>query len=319
MGMRTVTLSDPSGSRAKILVDYGFNCYSFTAVDQRGAWEVLWSEEGFETGEKRPSGSGIPILFPFPGRIAGTELQYEGKRFSLTEGDGQGNAIHGFVLDRPWRIVEQSDQHVVGEFQLSIDEPTLSESWPSDFKIRVSYQLAGNELTLAATISNPSDSKTDEGELPCGLGFHPYFQIPLATSGETQSCSVKVPVNEYWELANMHATGRRLPSLSRGDLKNGLPFEETQFDDVSTGLEFEEGVCTAKIIDEQNQRTLSVAFNDVFKQCVIYNPPHREAICIEPYTCVPGAVLMDPNDAAAGLIKLKPAEEVSASMTIRVD
>ncbi len=33
---------------------------------------------------------------------------------------------------------------------------------------------------------------------------------------------------------------------------------------------------------------LEVGFAAAFEACVVYNPGHREAICIEPYTCVPG-------------------------------
>ena len=35
-----------------------------------------------------------------------------------------------------------------------------------------------------------------------------------------------------------------------------------------------------------------MTFDDQFTACVVYNPPHREAVCIEPYTTVPDRVLL---------------------------
>ena len=54
--------------------------------------DINWSAPGFAEGPQRPSGSGIPVLFPFPGRIQGTVFHWEGKDYSLPAGDGQGNA-----------------------------------------------------------------------------------------------------------------------------------------------------------------------------------------------------------------------------------
>ena len=56
---------------------------------------------------------------PFAGRIGGAAYEFRGRRFELEPNDGLGNAIHGFVYNRPWRVVEQSALRVVGEFQAS--------------------------------------------------------------------------------------------------------------------------------------------------------------------------------------------------------
>src|SRR5438874_12242144 len=92
-----------TGTRARVLVSLGFNCFSWRPVLNDGPREMLWTDAGFEAGDKRPSGSGIPILFPFPGRISGAAIQFEGREYQLEPGDAFGNAIHGFVFNRPWR------------------------------------------------------------------------------------------------------------------------------------------------------------------------------------------------------------------------
>src|SRR5262245_20315125 len=93
-----VTLRDPAaGSSAEILVSQGFNCFRFTATVDGRPVEAIYAPDDFSLGQGRPSRGGIPILFPFPGRIPGTVFHWEGKEYPLEPGDAFGNAIHGFV------------------------------------------------------------------------------------------------------------------------------------------------------------------------------------------------------------------------------
>src|SRR5262245_47295730 len=130
-----VTLRDPAaGSSAEILVSQGFNCFRLTAVVGQPV-EVLYAPEDFAKGLSRPSSGGIPILFPFPGRIPGTIFRWEGQEYPLETGDAFGNAIHGFVHTRPWRVIERNESGVVGQFHASQDDPSLARRWPADFRI----------------------------------------------------------------------------------------------------------------------------------------------------------------------------------------
>ena len=53
-------LDRQSGAHARVLVSLGFNCFSWRPVLDDGPREMLWAEGGFDAGDKRPSGSGIP-------------------------------------------------------------------------------------------------------------------------------------------------------------------------------------------------------------------------------------------------------------------
>ena len=124
MSMQCVSLRDEeTGTQADILVGFGLNCFRFQCHLEGRPVDVIWSEEGFENGDRRPSGSGIPILFPFPGRIRGTQFLWEGHSFSLNPDDGRGNAIHGFVHHRPWRVLDKSSHHLTAQFQAWPDVP----------------------------------------------------------------------------------------------------------------------------------------------------------------------------------------------------
>lgn len=314
MLMEPISLTDAAtGASAKILSGLGFNCYSFQPVLGGQPSEVLWSEDDFPSGQCKPSHSGIPILFPFPGRLRGSHLAYEGQTYPLGSDDGRGNAIHGFVLNRPWRVVERLPHRAVGEFHASIDEPGLNRRWPADFRLTMAYELRGNSLTAEIQVQNPGP-----GRLPFGLGLHPYFRVPLGDGGRADDCRVTAPVSEYWELAGMLPTGRRLPADGPRALAAGTTFGQMQLDDVFTGLPTGTDVHRATIEDPHHRRTLELAFDASFRECVVYNPPHREAVCIEPYTCVPDAYELQAAGIDTGLRYLQPGEIFQTRFEINV-
>jgi len=311
MSIETVTLRERNtGTRAKIAVAFGFNCYEFVANVNGREVDVLWSPPDFVRGDCRPSGSGIPLLFPFPGRLRGTTFPWQGRNFELPEGDGRGNAIHGFVVERPWRVIDQSESRVVGQFQASTDDASILRQWPADFRITATYEIGGNRLSSSFLIENP-----DDHPLPCGFGTHPYFRLPLGGNA-AESCIVELPVRRQWELVDMLPTGRNdeLPDADR--YQRGLAFGEMTYDDVFAGLVFDKHICRCNIKDPDSRARMQLTFGREFRECVVYTPPHREAICIEPYTCVPGSWGLSKHDTNFGLRVLQPGESFTAEVAM---
>jgi len=311
VAIENVVLRDPSGCVAEVAPALGFNCHRFAVQGGGQLVEVLWREAAFLEGASKPSRSGIPILFPFPGRLPGRMLTWEGKQYELGSDDGRGNAIHGFVHARPWRVLSRSESQVVGEFHAWRDDPSLKTRWPEDFRITATYELAGNRLKMHYRMENPGDAP-----LPCGLGTHPYFRLPLGGSS-AKDCVVQLPVTTQWELIEMIPTGRQLPLVNATELAAGRRFAELTLDNCFAGLHFDGGWCSAQIRDPGSGLTMTIRFDRAFRECVVYTPPHREAICIEPYTCVPGAAAMD-DSAAAGLRILQAGESLEAIVEFAV-
>jgi aldose 1-epimerase len=315
MSLEIVTLSDAaSGATARVLPELGFNCYSFQVPTDGDPYEVLWAEDGVTAGAARPSGSGIPILFPFAGRIRGGRYEFEGRRFELEHGDGRGNAIHGFVLDRPWEVVQQSDSRVRGRFQASRVDEALLDRWPCDFALTVDYEVRGTTLSCRMLVENPG-----EGALPFGLGTHPYFRLPLGPGGNADACRIHVPTGKYWELVDLLPTGQKLAATGPRGLDDGLTFADAALDDVFTDLSASQGHVEARIVDPAAGRTLVMRFEDTLRECVVYTPPHREAICIEPYSCVPDAFWLREQGAQTGLRILKPGETFETMIEITIE
>lgn len=311
MTVENIVLRDASGSVAEIAPGLGFNCHRFAVPHQQGLLEVLWRAPDFLEGTGKASHSGVPILFPFPGRLPGQSLQWQGETYELGSDDGRGNAIHGFVHTRPWRVISQSDSRVVGEFHAWQDDPSLKQRWPADFRITATYELAGSSLKMHYLVENPGDAP-----LPCGLGTHPYFCVPLGGK-LADDCLVQLPVTTQWELIEMIPTGRQLPLENAAEMANGKKFGELTLDNCFAGLQFSGEWCSARIRDRESGLVMTIRFDKAFRECVVYTPGHREAICIEPYTCVPGAAAME-DPAAAGLRILAPGESFEAQVEFAI-
>jgi aldose 1-epimerase len=302
-----------SGAEARILPELGFNCFSLKAQIRGELVEILNSEPGFELGDKSGTRSGIPWLFPFPNRIQQGRFSWDGQAYTLPGTDGRGNAIHGFVKDRPWRVTAVAPQSVTAEFQLSLDAPDKIALWPGDFLIEVRYQLEATSLRADIRIMNPGPKP-----LPWGLGTHPYFNIPLTPNGDVNQCRVRVPASQAWELSDFIPTGQRTALDARNDLQVPACLGGKSLDDVLTQLKVEAGRTEVALIDGQLGYQVTQISDAVFRECVVFTPPGRACVCLEPYTCTTNAMNLQQQGIDAGLQILEPGAEFRTWIEIRV-
>jgi aldose 1-epimerase len=310
MSFSAITIRDVEAqSSADILPGLGFNCFRFRAPVGGQSIDWLFSDPQFTSGTTRPSRSGIPILFPHPGRVAGAAYQWEGKSYRLEPTDGLGNAIHGFVHMRPWRIVDQAEHSLTGEFHASIDDKTILDHWPADFRVRATYELRGTALRLSIVVEN-----TGHGTLPFSLGLHPYFRVPQG-SPTADDCIIRMPVGERWEIENLLPTGRKSP-LDPNSYASGARFGDLHLDDPFSGLRKTGESIVASVTDPASRTRLTIRWDQQFRELVAFTPPHREAICIEPYTAAPDAIHLQQRGVDAGLRVLQPGEQFRAWMEL---
>ncbi|GAB5440686.1 MAG: aldose 1-epimerase family protein [Fuerstiella sp.] len=317
--MNIVTIQDQSaGSHAKIAVDLGFNCFELTVKHDGRDVAVLHAADGFADGGQPPSHSGIPLLFPYPNRIRSGRYSWEGKDYHLPESlvayEGAGNAIHGFCLDRPWRIVDQSDASVTAEFQISKDAPERLELWPTDGIIRIRYSLNGATLRAEIEVSNPTDTA-----LPWGFGTHAYFKLPLSESSNPEQCTVYAPAGRRWELDQCLPTGRVVQPPENADLRNAPAFGGLKLDDVYTVVEADDGVVECRIADPAAGLHTVQRCNDSFREIVAFTPPWATAVCLEPYTCTTDAINLQRQGVDAGWQVLPPGQSWQGWIDIAVE
>ena len=306
--MKIIEISNDQGSQARIAVDQGFNCFRFQAVTDSGtSVEVLSAADGFEAGGHPASRSGIPLLFPFPNRIAEGRYSWNGKDYQLLPEqvpfDKTGNAIHGFCIDRAWRIVSQSKSSVTGVFRTSVDAPERLPLWPADAEIKVTYELRGSCLRSIIEIHNPSDQP-----LPWGFGTHAYFRLPLSPGSSADQCTVYAPASCTWELNECLPSGNILSAPAHADLATSLRFGGLKLDNVYTDVSAEHDTIVCRITDPAAKLRIEQRCSTDFREIVAFTPPWVTAVCLEPYTCVTNAINLQQQGINAGL-QILPADD----------
>ena len=318
--MPHVTLTDPdSGATIRVVSQFGFNCYEFVAVAGGRRFDVLSAQPDFISDNIQPSRSGIPILFPFPNRIRAGRFTWDGREYELPANlvhHNAGNAIHGFCYDRPWRIIEQTANTIIGEFHFSQDDPGRRQLWPADFQIQVRYEVLGPALRCDITITNP-----DTLPLPFGLGTHPYFKLPLDPRSSYDDCLIEVPAAAKYELDGGLPTGRIVPVDPAIDLRDGATLGGVKFDDVYTQLRPESHGVVCRVVDPAGWQVVQTC-DAKFREIVVCTPHWAGAVCLEPYTCVTDAINLQQSSHAAcdaGLRVLEPGGIYRTWFELRVE
>jgi aldose 1-epimerase len=302
----------PGGTRAEIWPAAGFNCYLWQVAHGGTAHDLLYADPQFFQGSK-PTRTGIPILFPFPNRIRAGRFSWAGREYQLPLNDSDGkNAIHGFACRRPWRVIGQgagaSAAWVTGEFRGSHDAPDARDLWPADYLIRVTHRLEAHTLRILTDVENPNHTP-----LPFGLGFHPYFHIPPLQGEKAEDFRVQATPDRFWVLQDSLPTGQVLPVDASRDLRRPRRFAELTLDDVLRGPN--EGTSPGLIPQGalwhsgSGAESLRVESSPAFRELVVFTPAHRQAVCLEPYTCTTDAINLEPGGIDAGLRVLQPGEE----------
>jgi aldose 1-epimerase len=70
-------------------------------------------------------------------------------------------------------------------------------------------------------------------------------------------------------------------------------------------------------MDPQAGLQVAQVTDDAFREAVVYTPPGRSCICIEPYTCVTDAVHLAEQGIDGGWRVLEPGEEFLTWIDLR--
>ncbi|MFL5339125.1 MAG: aldose 1-epimerase, partial [Gemmataceae bacterium] len=293
---QVVTLGNADGSAlAEVWPSLGCNCLRW----QVGGLHLLYHSPEWVTNPV-PTRSGVPVLFPFPNRIAGGRFSWDGREYSVPLAPGTPNAIHGFVCRRPWRVMSHNAAgdaaSVTAEFQGSVDAPETLAYWFTDYRIALTVELRADRLAFVARIENP-----DTKPLPWGLGYHPYF----TAADETR---VSSPASVLWELHDSIPTGRRVPVDAAHDLRTPRRFAELNLDSLYTDFGPATELFRQGVVEHVGVGRVEVWADPEYRELVAFTPPHRQAVCLEPYTCANDAVNLQARGIEAGWRVLQPGQ-----------
>lgn len=262
--------------------------------------------EPFEETEKAPKGAG-QVLLPWPNRTKDARWPHQGEpqQLEVTE-HARGNAIHGLVRHREWRLLEHAESSIAFEIDI-VDEP----GWPVPLSARIAYDLAPRELRITHQVRN-------EGESPIGFGVgtHPYFRIgDTPTDDLTLTLSAR-RVCPYDDSLQVPLADERDVEGTGHDLRAGRPLAELDLDTAFTGLQVEvDGKHHHRLTD--GAATIDVWTDPDFGWVQVFTPAdlvgRGRAVAVEPMTCPADAL-----NTGTDLITLEPAESWQASWGIRV-
>lgn len=222
------------------------------------------------------------FLFPFPGRIEGGNYDYHGTTYQLpTNESGRDNAIHGFIAEAPFELVEQSlgDAEAILNFEYQYNGNYPGFPFPAKLNIRYEFSVQNVDITFSIT-------NTGKSSFPFGLGWHPYFEAEnLETSSLKFNASKQLTADE-----NQIPTGTKpnefKSTIGAQELDDGFILETPKviFNSTSYNMEMD--------ADVEGHNYLQ-----------LYTPPNRTSIAIEPMTCEPNVL-----NSGKGLLELTPEE-----------
>jgi aldose 1-epimerase len=275
-----VTLT-AGGASTDVLRGMGCNCVRWQIAGR----DMLYSPPLDELAE-RPTRGGIPVLFPFPNRIRDGHFGWNGHEYQLPKNDStKQNAIHGFTPREPWGLLDcgadATSAWILTAFPC---QSTWTHHWPAGSIFQLRIRLSARALRYEAKVTN---FDRERRPFPFGLGYHPYFAA-------TPDCRIQTPARSRWELVEGLPTGRRLPVDGDYDLHEPRPVSALTLDDVYTDLPDPppeaDGLVERGRVEYPGAGVLRVRTSPAFRELVLFTPPHRKAVCLEPYTCPTDAI-----------------------------
>jgi aldose 1-epimerase len=115
-------------------------------------------------------------MAPFAGRVRDGAFSFRGRRWQLAI-EMPPHAIHGTVLDRPWRAL---DDRTIGT--------ELGSGWPFAGRVVQHFELEAGRLRFRLEIH------ADE-PMPASIGWHPWFlRQPPAVAGSPSTVPLTSPL-----------------------------------------------------------------------------------------------------------------------------
>lgn len=308
--------------RAEVWPQWGFNCLRWQVRQQDNRWaDILYAAPDWQANPV-PTRSGHPILFPFPGRMGDGRFTHGGKTYQLPLNDStKRHAIHGFTPRHPWRVTnwfaDDESALVTGEFDPAKDLPDAVPLWPTGYRIEVTYQLSLDRLKVLAAVENLGPEA-----MPFGLGYHAYFRLPGVHDADVGGHVLQANVNELWEAVDGLPTGERKELPAGFDFRNPQQIGETELDYVFTGVRADAPrtgglVELARLSHPSAMGGVRFMAAPAFRELVLFVPPHRQAVAVEPYTCSADAGNLSARGIDTGWRTLGPNASWSAAVEYR--
>ena len=282
---------------------------SFSVAPQRGACLLDLQFKGRNVLDGYTGAAGLKtldwaksaLLAPFPNRLKDGRYSAGGEEFQFPLNDAErGNALHGFVLDKPFEVEQVTLAPEKATIALIYRYSGDILHYPFPFSLRVTYTLKSPaDFELSLNMEN-----TGNRELPAGLGWHPYFQLGVpADALELQLPPVeKISVDE-----RMIPTGEKRAFT---DFQKLTAIAGAAFD---TGFLLSSPGPVSEVHFGNGPARLCYWQDRAFPYLQVFIPPARQSIALEPMSCN-----IDAFHNGEGLRILNPGERIEGKAGIRL-
>lgn len=279
--MKTTTIELRHGrARATLIPERGGLLSSLVLKAPDGdALPLLWMPPDFVASESGWPGGGLPICFPFAGRVFhdGQPFQYE------LAGAIRPMAIHGFAYGLPWSVKSAGNDAI--ELELTDSEAT-HKLYPFKYNLLARYELS--ETSLKVSISVRHDGAVNgAGSMPVALGLHPYFVAPWQGS-ELADYRLSTSATRQYRVTPSGGAGKGAPFPSDAAETRGR-LTEPVFGNLILGSMTKP---EARLVDERRRTAIDVSWkNDgQIGYVVLWTKPDQGFHCVEPWMGLPDAV-----------------------------
>jgi len=329
-GETIYTLRDTvTGARAQVVPALGGNCVELAlcAAGDDKAVAVIDDLQHLDKLREQRSRYGIPVLFPWPSGIAGGGFHFIGRRIDVVPPGQNLPTHHGYVSKVPWRVVRSDCDNTAAWVTCAISRAECGEAaqrWPWDFELELTWRLESDRLHLQAVARNKSNEA-----MPAGLGFHPYFSLPLGGRGDATANRLYLAAERQWDLTPVmkveHGAPAKAPFFFEkmeidGTAKQGTSATGKSLNDVYLAT-MEQGRSRAVLSDGQpDGLRLAVSGSKDFRTWVLYTPPDRAALSVEPWTLVPnGFNLADAGREDSGTLVIPAGKAWQGDVIIELE
>jgi len=245
-------------------------------------------------------------LSPFAGRIKDGEFSFNSSDYNLEINySDENHACHGFVYDKKFAVTDYTLTEDFISCTLEYRYPGDVPGYPLSFVLAITYKLSLSEgLTCETQIKNISDMP-----MPLSDGWHFYFDLDMNINDlilSIESCEIieldsrMIPTGEKKLFTEFTA-----PKLI-GNRKFDTCFKLKSDGKAVTRLYSEKKKIDVRIWQESNPGK--------YQYLLIYTPPDRRSIAIEPMTSN-----IDSFNNGEGLITLAPNESFKARFGVMLN
>lgn len=227
--------------------------------------------------------SNFPLL-PFSNRIKNGQFSFEGIDVSLpVNAPDQIHPLHGIGWLNTWDITETSETSIL------LSQVYDAGDWPWSYKALQRIGVDGPKLKLGLEVTNTSPTN-----MPCGLGFHPYFPdldeayIAFDSDGVWLADEDVLPVSHV-----VSPTGFNFSRPQR--------LKRYRLDHCFTGTN------RAEISWANTDKTIQINSSAELSRAAVFTNHAENYFCFEPISHTHNALNMD-DPVAEGMKILEPGE-----------